>query len=306
MRVAVIDCGTNTIRLLIAEPAGRGLRTLCRDLEYVRLGQGVDATHQFHPKALERTFTAVDEFAELIADADVTKARFLATSAARDVTNRAEFFAGIRQRLGFDPDIVSGAEEARLSFLGALAGGPLGKGRILVTDIGGGSTELIVGDGRGVIEAARSLDIGSVRLRERFLAGDPPSRPQIRTARAYAARLVEDSGIFAGNSFDHFVGVAGTSTSISAMLAHLAVYDPKIVHNSVVEASEILDLSEHLFTINVAETMRQYPILQPLRAEVICAGVLIAAEIARRAERPMVVRETDILDGAALDLLEGL
>jgi exopolyphosphatase/guanosine-5'-triphosphate,3'-diphosphate pyrophosphatase len=303
VRVAVIDCGTNTIRLLIAEQSPTGLKALCRDLAYVRLGQGVDATHRFDDAALARTLSAVDEYAEMIRDTEVDRVRFIATSAARDATNRDEFFAGVRARIGLDPDIISGTEEARLGFLGAVAGGPVGPGRILVSDIGGGSTELALGDATGAIERARSFDIGSVRLRERFLVDDPPTGTQIEAARAYVADLLDHSGMLAPDSIDHFIGVAGTSTSLSAMVTRLAVYDPLVVHNSVVEVSDILALSARLFRHSVAATLRQYPILEPLRAEVISAGVLIAAEIARRVARPMVVRETDILDGAALDLM---
>ncbi|MDR1449645.1 MAG: exopolyphosphatase [Propionibacteriaceae bacterium] len=306
MRVAVIDCGTNTIRLLIAEPgpAESGLRTLRRDLAYVRLGQGVDAARRFHPDALARTFAALDGYAAQIAAAKVAKVRFLATSAARDVSNREDFSAGVQSRLGLEPEVISGAEEARLSFLGALAGGPAGPGRILVSDIGGGSTELVTGDRSGAVEQACSLDIGSVRLRERFLAGDPPTAAETKAAQAYAASLIDASGIFAAGPIDHCIGVGGTATSVAAMAAGLTVYDPAVVHRSTVALADLAALSERLLEMSTAETMRLYPILQPLRAEVIGAGALIALEITRRAGRPLEACETDILDGAALGLLQ--
>jgi exopolyphosphatase/guanosine-5'-triphosphate,3'-diphosphate pyrophosphatase len=196
MRVAVIDCGTNTIRLLVADPGpGMSLSEVDRRLELVRLGQGVDATRRFHPDALARTFAAVDTYAARIRELGVGQVRFLATSAARDVSNRDEFFDGVRDRLGVDVDVISGDEEARLSFLGALSGGPVAVGPVLVMDVGGGSTELILGDLDGTVRVACSLDMGSVRIRERFLAGDPPTAAEVGAARAFVDQLLDSSGI---------------------------------------------------------------------------------------------------------------
>ncbi|MDR0783268.1 MAG: hypothetical protein LBE83_05855, partial [Propionibacteriaceae bacterium] len=222
MRVAVVDCGTNTVRLLIAEgDAGGGLVELARDLRFARLGEGVDASGRFRADALARLFTALDDFAVTIADFGVDKVRFVATSAARDAANAAEMFDGVRVRLGVDPEIISGIEEAELSFLGALIGGPLAVGGdILVVDIGGGSTELIRGSASsagcavsyarqqaggdspnwphndqggsvGVITAAISLDVGSVRLLERFLHHDPPLEGEIAAARRFTGDLLD-------------------------------------------------------------------------------------------------------------------
>jgi exopolyphosphatase/pppGpp-phosphohydrolase len=346
-----------------------------RELRYVRLGQGVDATRRFHPEALARTFSAAEEFSGIVQASGVDKIRCLATSAARDVENRQEFLKGMQARLGVKPEVISGDEEARLSFLGALAGGPVPPGVIVVSDIGGGSTEIIVGDHTGWVEVEQSLNIGSVRLRERFLQHDPPTPDQVRAARAFVAdeldhcvpllrartqwqrrqpalppfetalgaappitaahrhtlaqpetavdrgtgRQPETSATasWAGTAQSSdpvtasepappvtWIGVAGTSTSISAMQAHLTTYDPEVVHNSTVEVADIIALSDHLLGLSTAEVRRQYPILQPLRAEVIAGGVLIAAELARRVACSMLVRETDILDGAALDLLD--
>jgi exopolyphosphatase/guanosine-5'-triphosphate,3'-diphosphate pyrophosphatase len=319
MRVAVIDCGTNTIRLLVADGAPQGsLATVVRELRYVRLGQGVDATRRFHPDALARTFAAAEEYAAIIADHAVDRVRFLATSATRDVANRDEFFSGVEARLGVTPDVVTGQDEARYSFWGALSGGPVADGTVLVTDIGGGSTELILGDGQGLIHAATSLDMGSVRLRERFLHSDPPTVEEVARAREFVAGLLDGSPVALAEARtwlladsqtipppDTWIGVAGTSTSASAMVAGLAEYDPARVHDSVVPVDALVALSDHLFDITVAETMREFPTLAKLRAEVICGGVLIAAQIGRRVGRPMVVRETDILDGAALELVRG-
>lgn len=303
MRVAVIDCGTNTIRLLVADPGeGTSLVEVDRALRYVRLGQDVDATGRFAPEALERTFAAVDEFATIIAATRPDTVRFIATSAARDASNREDFFAGIRSRLGVLPEVISGDEEARLSFLGALSGGPVDAEPVLVMDVGGGSTELILGDDSGTVTAERSLNMGSVRIRERFLKTDPPLPSEIDQSRQFVNDLIDSSGVPVGTA-GTWIGVAGTATSVSAIVAGLTVYDRSIVHNSVVSPEAISALSDHLLSLSVGQTLEQYPLLNPLRAEVICAGALICDEVARRTGRPMLVRETDILDGAALGLL---
>ena len=303
MRVAVIDCGTNTIRLLVADPGpGMSLIEVDRRLELVRLGQGVDATRRFHPDALARTFAAVDTYATRIHELGVDQVRFLATSAARDVSNRDEFFDGVRDRLGVDVDVITGDEEARLSFLGALSGGPVAAGPVLVMDVGGGSTELILGDLDGSVRVARSLDMGSVRIRERFLAGDPPTAAEVGAARAFVDQLLDSSGIPLAEAAT-WIGVAGTTTSLSAISQGLTAYDRTRVHNSVVEVDEITRLSEQLLATPVDEVLATYPMLQRLRAEVICAGALIVEQVAARVGEPMTVRETDILDGATLELL---
>ena len=311
MRVGVIDCGTNTVRLLIADDAaGSGqvghdpyLADLVRVLRFVRLGQGVDATHRFHPDALTRTFAALDDFAALIAEfGPLDRLRFLATSAARDATNRDEFFAGVEARVGVTPEVISGDDEARLSFLGALAGGPVGDGSVLVMDIGGGSTELIVGDADGNVSAAQSFDIGSVRLRERFLHDDPPTAAQVAAARSYVASLIS-SGAVTLSGIETFIGVAGTSTSLSAMSQGLLTYDSGRVHNSSLTVDEVGALAGELLASPVESVRERYQFLEPMRAEVICAGALICDEVAQRVQSDMLVRETDILDGAALDLL---
>ncbi|HEY5483262.1 MAG TPA: Ppx/GppA phosphatase family protein [Propionibacteriaceae bacterium] len=303
MRVAVIDCGTNTIRLLVADPGpGMSLIEVDRRLELVRLGQGVDATRRFHPDALARTFAAVDTYATRIRDLGVDQVRFLATSAARDVSNRDEFFEGVRERLGVDVDVITGDEEARLSFLGALSGGPVAEGPVLVMDVGGGSTELILGDLEGSVRVARSLDMGSVRIRERFLAGDPPTAAEVAAARAFVDGLLDSSGVPISETAT-WIGVAGTTTSLSALSQGLTAYDRTRVHNSIVGLDEITRLSEQLLATPVDEVLAKHPMLQRLRAEVICAGALIVEEVAARVGEPMTVRETDILDGATLELL---
>lgn len=305
MRAAVIDCGTNTIRLLVADTGpGGSLAEVARELRLVRLGQGVDATRTFHPDALARTFAAIDEYATRIGELEVGRLRFLATSAARDVSNRDAFFEGVRQRLGVEVEVIPGAEEARLSFLGALAGGPVAAGPVLVIDVGGGSTELILGGAGGAIVGSRSLDVGSVRLRERFLLGDPPRADEVARARAFVADLIASSGVDVGAAVT-WIGVAGTATSLSAMAQRLATYDRRRVHNSTVEPQALQRLAAELLTLPVATVMTRWPMLEALRAEVICGGALICSEVSKAlGDRvPMTVRETDILDGATLELL---
>ena len=312
MRVGVIDCGTHTVRLLIADaggPDGRcRLRDVVRTLRFVRLGQGVDATHRLNPEALTRTFAALDEYSAMIAAHGVDALRFLATSAVRDAENRDEFLAGVQLRLGVTPHVITGEEEARLSYRGAqasytpgaeAAAGEFPPGRCLVMDIGGGSTELILGDAEDVI-TARSFDIGSVRLRERLLVGDPPTPEQVAEAR----RLVDATvAPFFGDPVETFIGVAGTSTSLAAMKLGLTTYDATRVDRSTLLPGEIGALTEHLLASSIASVRAQYPFLEPRRAEVICAGALICDSVANMVGRPMIVRETDILDGAALALV---
>ena len=302
MRVAAIDCGTNSIRLLVAEsgPDGRMVE-LDRRLELVRLGQGVDATGEFHPEALQRTFTAVNSFAEVIRGFGCERIRFVATSAARDAHNRELFFAGIRERLGIDPEVIPGDEEARLSFSGALSGVAPDAEPVLVIDIGGGSTELIVGGRGGEIAHAISLDVGSVRLRERFLHSDPPSAEEVAGATSFIDGLLDSSGVEFG-SVRRFIGVAGTATSLSAIHQGLAEYQRERVHGSALQPDEMRQLAQDLLATPVAR-IEATTCLPVKRAEVICGGALVLARIAERVGEPMVVSESDILDALAQELL---
>lgn len=301
-RVAAIDCGTNSIRLLVAESdAHGGLIDLDRRLELVRLGQGVDATRRFHPDALARTFAACELFAEVIQSFGCISVRFVATSAARDVSNRDEFFAGVQARLGVTPEVIAGSEEARLSYTGALTGVEKPAEPVLVIDIGGGSTELVVGAG-GQVQAATSLDMGSVRLKERFLHSDPPTEEEIAAARAFVCSLLDASGIDLA-SVRTFIGVAGTVTSLSAIQQNLAEYDRVKVHGSVLNRPDIAALATKLLH-RTASGIEQGTCLPTKRAEVISGGALICAEIAARVGvDAMTVSEADILDGVALQLL---
>lgn len=315
-RVAAIDCGTNSIRLLIAEQDQDGhLVDLDRRVEIVRLGQGVDATGEFHPDALARTFAAVDQYAAVIQTHDIAPNRIhvVATSAARDVPNRGDFFAGIRERLGVEPDVVSGATEAKLSFNGVLSRMSAGRiaegqttvtaGSVLVMDIGGGSTELIVGSAAGEIRTATSLDIGSVRLTERFLPTSPPSVADLDRATAFVDEVLTGSTVDLG-AVRSWIGVAGTVTTIAAVALGLQTYDRQRVHGAVLSRGQILALLASLSSSSVAQ-IRAIATMHPQRADVITAGTLIAARVALRVGTDaLMVSESDILDGIALDLLD--
>jgi exopolyphosphatase/guanosine-5'-triphosphate,3'-diphosphate pyrophosphatase len=305
-RVAAIDCGTNSIRLLIAEPDGAGgLKDLERRLEVVRLGQGVDATGEFHPDALQRTFAAVDEYAELIkkAEVPVENVHFVATSATRDVKNREALFAGIKERLGVLPDVISGETEARLSFNGALSR-VLPKGEpVLVMDIGGGSTELITGSVAGDMHSAISLDIGSVRVTERFLKQNPVADVDLARAAAYVDDLLAGSGVDFG-SIGTWIGVAGTVTTLAGVYLGLEQYDRERVHGAIIPLPSVEELLHRLATLTVDE-IRALPSMHPGRADVITGGALVEARIAARLKvDDLIVSESDILDGIALQLID--
>ncbi|HET9303462.1 MAG TPA: Ppx/GppA phosphatase family protein [Propionibacteriaceae bacterium] len=305
-RVAAIDCGTNSIRLLIAEPNGAGgLTDLERRLEVVRLGQGVDASGAFHPDALQRTFAAVDEYAELIkkADVPVEKVHFVATSATRDVKNRDSFFAGVKERLGVVPDVISGEIEARLSFYGALSRVTPEGEPVLIMDIGGGSTELITGSAAGTLHSAISLDVGSVRVTERFLKQNPVADDDLAGAEEYVDDLLAGSGLDF-SSIGTWIGVAGTVTTLAGVYLELEHYDRERVHGAVIPLPAIAELLHQLARMTVAE-IRALPSMHPGRADVITGGALIEARVAARLNvQDLIVSESDILDGIALQLID--
>jgi exopolyphosphatase / guanosine-5'-triphosphate,3'-diphosphate pyrophosphatase len=305
-RVAAIDCGTNSIRLLIAEPDGSGgLKDLERRLEVVRLGQGVDASGEFHPDALQRTFAAVDQYAELIKKADVKteKVHFVATSATRDVKNRETFFAGVQERLGVTPDVISGEAEARLSFIGALSRVTPEGEPVLVMDIGGGSTELITGSAAGDMHSAISIDIGSVRVTERFLKQNPVPNDDLERATSYVDDLLAGSGVdFA--SIGTWIGVAGTVTTLAGVYLELEHYDRERVHGAVIPLPSVQQLLHRLAGMTVDE-IRALPSMHPGRADVITGGALVEARVAARLQvADLIVSESDILDGIALGILQ--
>jgi exopolyphosphatase / guanosine-5'-triphosphate,3'-diphosphate pyrophosphatase len=305
-RVAAIDCGTNSIRLLIAEPDGAGgLKDLERRLEVVRLGQGVDASGEFHPDALRRTFAAVDDYAESIKKAEVPTEmlHFVATSATRDVKNPETFFSGIQERLAVLPDVISGETEARLSFIGALSRVTPEGEPVLVMDIGGGSTELITGSAAGDMETAISLDIGSVRITERFLKQNPVADDDLQRAIEYVDDLLADSKMnFA--SIGTWIGVAGTVTTLAGVFLELEHYDRERVHGAVIPLPAVHELLHRLAGMTVDE-IRALPSMHPGRADVITGGALVEARVAARLQvADLIVSESDILDGIALGILQ--
>jgi exopolyphosphatase / guanosine-5'-triphosphate,3'-diphosphate pyrophosphatase len=306
-RVAAIDCGTNSIRLLIAEPDGSGgIADLERRLEIVRLGQGVDATGEFHPDALRRTFVAVDGYAELIKKAEVPtgKVRFVATSAARDVKNREAFFAGVKERLGVLPDVISGETEARLSFLGALSRVKPEGEPVLVMDIGGGSTELITGGANGALHSAVSLDVGSVRVTERFFKQNPVADDDLERAAGYVDDLLTGSGVDF-DSIGAWIGVAGTVTTLAGVYLELERYDRERVHGARIPLAAIAEQLHRLAELTV-DQIRALPSMHPGRADVITGGALVESRIAARVHLDhLIVSESDILDGIALQLIAG-
>ena len=311
-RVAAIDCGTNSIRLLIAEPDGRGgLREVDRRTEIVRLGQGVDATGELHPDALARTFAAVEEYAQLITGAGVDPDRiaFVATSATRDARNRDAFDNGIKARLHLRPQVISGRTEAGLSFRGALSGGRAGPAElvdpVLVMDIGGGSTELIMGTD-GEIGAAVSLDMGAVRVTERFWRSDPPSHEDVAAAGIFIDQLLDDAAAHGVDlaSVRSWIGVAGTATTLAAVELELPIYDRSKVHGARLTRAGLEALFTRLSAMG-ADEIRQIPSMHPPRADVSTAGTLSALTGARRVETDgLTVSEADILDGIALAQLD--
>lgn len=305
-RVAAIDCGTNSIRLLIAEPDGSGgLRDLERRLEIVRLGQGVDATGEFHPDALRRTFAVVDDYAELIKKAavPVEKVHFVATSAARDAKNRGSFFVGVEERLGVQADVISGETEARLSFMGALSRVTPDGEPVLVMDIGGGSTELITGSAAGELHSAISLDVGSVRVTERFLKQNPVADDDLERATTYVDELLAGSGVDF-DSIGTWIGVAGTATTLAGVYLELEQYDRERVHGARIPVPAIAELLNRLAGLTVEE-IRALPSMHPGRADVITGGALVETRVAKRLHvGELIVSESDILDGIALQLID--
>jgi exopolyphosphatase / guanosine-5'-triphosphate,3'-diphosphate pyrophosphatase len=308
-RVAAIDCGTNSIRLLVAEPDGRGgLRDVDRRMLIVRLGQGVDATGRFADEALERTFAACDEYAAVLRAVGARRLRFCATSAARDADNGDVFAAGVQDRLGVWPEVVTGDDEAALSYDGATRDldAATHPPPYLVVDIGGGSTEFVLGDGHGRVRSAESVDIGSVRITERHLAGDPPSPAEIARAGADVDAALDRLRVPLEQART-LVGVAGTITTVAAMVLDLPAYDPARIHLSRVGIDRVGDAQRRLLAMTRDER-RALGFMHPGRADVIGGGALILDRVARRVasglQRPEVlVSEHDILDGIAWSLL---
>ena len=301
MRVAAIDCGTNSIRLLIADIDGNNFREIVRDMEIVRLGQGVDETGQFHPDAIARTLAAVDKFAAEITKRGVEKIRFCATSATRDATNRHLFVDGVRERLGIELEVISGDEEAALSFAGAIKDLDPSNGPFLVVDIGGGSTEFVFGT--STVEAARSVNIGCVRMTERHFASDPATTEQIELARTdIQAAIAQAAAEVPITKAKTLVAVAGTATTVAAAALDLPEYDRYAIHLSRISAQQTHDAAT-MFATSTREQRLALGYMHPGRVDVIAAGSLVLSEIMKAtAASEFVASESDILDGMAFSL----
>ena len=301
MRVAAIDCGTNSIRLLIADIDGNNFREVVRDMEIVRLGQGVDETGQFHPDAIARTLTAVDKFAAEIAKRGVEKIRFCATSATRDATNRHLFVDGVRERLGIELEVISGDEEAALSFAGAIKDLDPSNGPFLVVDIGGGSTEFVFGT--STVEAARSVNIGCVRMTERHISSDPATPEQIELARTdIQAAIAQAAAVVPITRAKTLVAVAGTATTVAAAALELPEYDRYAIHLSRISAQQTHDAAT-MFATKSREQRLLLGYMHPGRVDVIAAGSLVLSEIMKATgATEFVASESDILDGMAFSL----
>jgi exopolyphosphatase / guanosine-5'-triphosphate,3'-diphosphate pyrophosphatase len=301
MRVAAIDCGTNSIRLLIADIDGNNFREVVRDMEIVRLGQGVDETGQFHPDAIARTLAAVDKFAAEIAKRGVEKIRFCATSATRDATNRHLFVDGVRERLGIELEVITGDEEAALSFAGAIKDLDPSNGPFLVVDIGGGSTEFVFGT--STVEAARSVNIGCVRMTERHFASDPATAEQIESARNdIQAAIAQAAAVVPITKAKTLVAVAGTATTVAAAALELPEYDRYAIHLSRISAQQTHDAAS-MFATSTRDQRLALGYMHPGRVDVIAAGSLVLSEIMKATgATEFVASESDILDGMAFSL----
>ncbi len=304
-RVAAIDCGTNSIRLLVADvPDDRDgpLVDVVRRMEIVRLGQGVDRTGRLAPESIERTRAALADFTAQIESLGVDGVRMVATSATRDAANADDFRRMVVDTLGVPPEVVTGDEEAQLSFTGAVRGLPPETAPpYLVVDIGGGSTEFVLGRARA--ESAISVDIGCVRMTERHLHDDPPTADQVAAAEEDIAAAVDRALVTVpGRDAGTLVGLAGSVTTVTALALGLDAYRPERIHHARVSYDEVAKVTARLLTMTHAER-RALPVMHPGRADVIGAGALILRVIMERADAPTVVAsEHDILDGIAWSL----
>ncbi len=301
MRVAAIDCGTNSIRLLIADIAGANFREVVRDMEIVRLGQGVDKTGQFDPEAISRTLKATQKFAESIRSKGVEKIRFCATSATRDATNRHLFIDGVREILGIEPEVIPGTEEASLSFLGATKELQQSDGPFLVVDIGGGSTEFVLGTSG--VDSAKSVNIGCVRMSERHLTSQPPTKEQLEAAILDIDAAINDAGNEVKfSSAATLVAVAGTATTVAAAALNLSEYDRYAIHLSRISAEKVHQVAAMFQSMN-REEIAALGYMHPGRVDVITSGALVLSRVMTlTGASEFVASESDILDGMAWGL----
>ena len=300
-RVAAIDCGTNSIRLLIADISNGNFREVVREMEIVRLGQGVDQTKSFHPDAIARTLAATDKFSNLIKSKGVEKIRFCATSATRDATNRDLFTDGVREILGVEVEVIPGEEEAALSFTGATKELNQNESPFLVVDIGGGSTEFVIG-AEGV-ESAKSVNIGCVRMSERHLNQQPPTSAQINAAISdIDMAIAEAAKVVPITTAKTLVAVAGTATTVAAAALELTSYDRYAIHLSRISAEKVHQVAA-MFQRLSRDEIANLGYMHPGRVDVITAGALVLSRvIAATGAAEFVASESDILDGIAWKL----
>jgi exopolyphosphatase/guanosine-5'-triphosphate,3'-diphosphate pyrophosphatase len=311
MRTAAIDCGTNSIRLLIADSEDGVLTDVVRLMRVVRLGEGVDATGRLSEAALARTFAAAEEYAALLQEHGAPPVRFVATSASRDAENRQVFVDGIRERLGVEPEVITGDEEARLSFDGAVSVlATAADETVLVIDVGGGSTEFVAGTEAGLV-ASLSTNMGCVRYTERFLTDDPPTDAQITAMTAEVGRLIDAAAAEVPlDRVTRIVGVAGSVTTVTAHALALPAYQPERIHGAELPVPAISAAASDLLHMTRA-ARAALPYMHPGRVDVIGAGALIWATVVERvaaATRGRVTTavssEHDILDGIALSVVD--
>ncbi|MVZ89002.1 exopolyphosphatase [Microbacter sp. ANSKLAB05] len=320
VRVGAIDCGTNSIRLLVAEgvPGGPGLTDVVREMRIIRLGEGVDATGRLSEGAISRCRTALTDYAATMAELGVQSVRMVATSATRDAANKDEFFGMTAEVLGAHfpgavAEVISGQTEAELTFAGGVSDLAPADGPFVVTDLGGGSTEIVVGElvrGEVRLLGARSLDIGCVRITERVLHSDPPTADEIAEARAVITAALAEAGDVPVGRAARWVGVAGTFTTMSALAQNLAEYDPERIHGSVISLDRMREVCDRLVGLSVAERRSLGP-MHPGRADVIGGGSIVVQALCDvMAERAglseLTVSEKDILDGIAMSVLTRL
>ncbi|KAA0920023.1 Ppx/GppA family phosphatase [Dietzia sp. ANT_WB102] len=320
MRVGAVDCGTNSIRLLVAEgiPGEAGLVDVTREMRIIRLGEGVDATGRLSDGALSRCRTALTDYTSTMAELGVQSVRMVATSATRDAENKDEFFGMTAEVLGehfpgAQAEVISGQTEAELTFAGGVADLSPEDGPFVVTDLGGGSTEIVVGelvDGQPRLLGARSTDVGCVRITERTLHSDPPTAAEIANGRAAIAEEFAGVADLPLGLASRWVGVAGTFTTLSALAQGMTEYDPERIHNSVITVEQMREVCDRMVAAPVAERRGLGP-MHPGRVDVIGGGALVASALCDvMAERAgigeLTVSEKDILDGIAMSVLARL
>jgi len=302
-RVAAIDCGTNSIRLLIADISSGNFREIYRTMEIVRLGAGVDKNKSFDPAAIERTLKATAQFSEEIARRGVTAIRFCATSATRDAQNRHLFIDGVREILGVEPEVISGEEEARLSFAGAVSEMHPSDAPFLVIDIGGGSTEFVLGNSE--VKAAKSVNIGCVRMSERHFSTAPVAPTNIEEAIVDIDKAIAEAAeVVPLKEARTLIAVAGTATTVAAAALELVEYDRYAIHLSRISAAKTSEVSQK-FLAMTRDEIASLGYMHPGRVDVIAAGALVLDRIMKATgAKEFVASERDILDGMAWSIAE--